>query len=802
MGWKAWNGSLSFFSLAPRSSPVKPPWGPIVSCVYHTATNSREETGQYFKMSNEDKDEDPRNFKADLLSAMEGGINDFTQKAQDLVNENKSELLAKYLSLLTTVKGFNIHRPNLHSEDGFPTDKSKTEAVIEDLEKNGGSYDDFVEFSTLAKENAFLVIDDRDEAVDKMNEDKFEGSAPPENNKKKAKPSEDGPKPKLSKAEMVVNETKAELQDKNGVEKAFTDSYLGKADILLDNISLSPNICLPVSDWKVKGIMESMLTRFDPSLLRVVLFPADESIFNPRKLRDNSYHVVQGIHSILALKALDKVDKLKCLPGLQFKRIHAIIINTTNPALLNYGNLRGNDLSSKFVSKPRIQDLIYVLESLSKYYGKTPKALEVTTRYAKSFAFGAEDLTALKKLSQWSAGALSKLVETLQKYENYQTRDAKVKGNQGRLQRGEKMPMPKVLFYKLSKCLSDYIESNIDQVLEKKVSLKELVDNFAVHGEREKTFKSLTQISNFDNVKELTETYPDKFTPEVLDSYSGAEMRGSNKNTKFVLLEQYFKSVINDDAKKGDSASVEYEELDNISKFGEKLVDFDVAILDVKPTEMQYGEVLNFLDLALDLVMNVTKPCFSMLILFNSEQYQSRVLSYLRSKTLTEEKFEIHQIFFDADNRVSSGHHENLKFCVLFGKIELFEKPLKSYYGDQSNLVKVVKMISPPAARVGFYAQSKLPIVSVHTPDDLGSKSFVYFGSQVEIKKFQAKLDRKTIAANKVSEVELEDDAEAVNVISKQTISLSSGCIDSTKPSSTSNVKYSSPVKFDSVHVH
>ena len=50
--------------------------------------------------------------------------------------------------------------------------------------------------------------------------------------------------------------------------------------------------------------------------------------------------------------------------------------------------------------------------------------------------------------------------------------------------------MPKVLFYRLSKCKADYLEKNIEQVIVKKISLKSLVDGSAVFNEREKTIKS------------------------------------------------------------------------------------------------------------------------------------------------------------------------------------------------------------------------------------------------------------------------------------------------------------------------
>ena len=175
-------------------------------------------------------------------------------------------------------------------------------------------------------------------------------------------------------------------------------------DIPLDKIALSNKIYLPINKVTVKNIIDSMRLRFDPSYLRLVLFPANEASFNTKDIRSNSYHVVQGCHTLLALKALDEKGELTSLPGLHLKKIPSIIINTTDPALLNYGNSRANDLSAQFAKKPQIQDLIYVFESLQKHYDDTARALEVIIRYAKSLKFGAEDITALRKLSLWPTG--------------------------------------------------------------------------------------------------------------------------------------------------------------------------------------------------------------------------------------------------------------------------------------------------------------------------------------------------------------------------------------------------------------
>ena len=163
LGWKSYDKTLSFYSTANRSSSVKPPWGPIVSVDFHQATNKRNEPGMYFKFVN--KDGESRNFKADVFHVMVAGVNDFTQKCQELVVEKRSKLLTKYLSLLVKKKGFVYYRPDLYSEDGLPLDETEASAVKDDLQSHGGNVEDYIVFANAARDNAFLVVEDRNEIL-------------------------------------------------------------------------------------------------------------------------------------------------------------------------------------------------------------------------------------------------------------------------------------------------------------------------------------------------------------------------------------------------------------------------------------------------------------------------------------------------------------------------------------------------------------------------------------------------------------------------------------------------------------
>ena len=140
------------------------------------------------------------------------GVNEFTQKCQLLVVEKRAKLLSLYLTLLVKKKGFMCHRPDLHREDGLPTDHHGAIVVAANLRKHEGSLEDFISFANAAKDNAPLVVEDRHEAPGKL----------------QGRSSYPADKSKGRKSEGLANDIKSELEDESGLEKSFSSSYLGK----------------------------------------------------------------------------------------------------------------------------------------------------------------------------------------------------------------------------------------------------------------------------------------------------------------------------------------------------------------------------------------------------------------------------------------------------------------------------------------------------------------------------------------------------------------------------------------------
>ena len=107
-----------------------------------------------------------------------------------------------------------------------------------------------------------------------------------------------------------------------------------------------------------------MLSRFDPAKVAITVAPAKPDDFDPRDLGRNSYIVIDGNHTITALKALDKRGRFEDLVGMESRMVLCYIVNTQNPSVLCYGGLRSNDIGSKFNRAPHIQDLLFVFQVL------------------------------------------------------------------------------------------------------------------------------------------------------------------------------------------------------------------------------------------------------------------------------------------------------------------------------------------------------------------------------------------------------------------------------------------------------
>ena len=78
------------------------------------------------------------------------------------------------------------------------------------------------------------------------------------------------------------------------------------------------------------------------------------------------------------------------------------LVNVKSDEDVVYGNLRGNDLASKFQRQPYIHELMFIYNSFKETNNNPSKALELIVRFAKLLLAHPDEISALKKIAAWS----------------------------------------------------------------------------------------------------------------------------------------------------------------------------------------------------------------------------------------------------------------------------------------------------------------------------------------------------------------------------------------------------------------
>ena len=314
VGYKAADNTVSFVSAAKRSAQQKPPFGPPISCEYKKIKNSQGQVGDYFTFKI--KSGVPLNMKANLMNNLFAGETGFSRKCTSYVAQNKQGLLADYISLLSCSKGFAHYREDIYHENG--TRKDGTGVTEKILQKKNGTTTEFVEFKQLAEEAAIQITKSKSEVIDTIVAINNSSGA----KKRKNETDMTDPNPtKTNKSGARLRALRKEIDDNTGVEQAYIGSYVGRAEVPIENIEISPKICARVNPWKVEGIASAMRLRFDPAQIAITVAPASVKDFDPRKLESNTYIVISGNHTLAALKSLEEKGHLRNLVGMEEGKI-------------------------------------------------------------------------------------------------------------------------------------------------------------------------------------------------------------------------------------------------------------------------------------------------------------------------------------------------------------------------------------------------------------------------------------------------------------------------------------------------
>ena len=516
------------------------------------------------------------------------------------------------------------------------------------------------------------------------------------------------------------------------------------------SISISKELNIKPNIFRVCSIKESLKFRYDPTQAIIVVAPDDHVEKLDITSKAQRYIAVQKLHTLAAFKDLDKDGEFANLTGHHNRKILCYVVNTRSIPLMRYGNIRANDISSKFARKMYPQDLLHVYETLSAK-DSSVNSIKVIERMAKLGRVGPNEATSLRKLCKWRNSAFTSLMELIRKYELYETSDVRSSGNAGNISRGEKLCMPNVVFNNLAKVDEAFFEANYQEIIEKRTSLKGLTEKNLKMNEVQKLYGVLSQITGYQTIDALKQKYPGKFDVDKVKKFLGAEIKGESRNLQAKMLENYFEGV----TKHGtEMFPLKFESIKTLEepKVRAAVENFDAVVLVMK--EAAKDECVSIMKRII-----LSNKTFQVgFFLFPREIMCFNVLAFLRAQnTSMMTNFKIIPVFFThGSSPPTDCVEENLRHGIIFGKFCVLDSPLKVFQG-QLKVEDVLKKVLPPESTVAVISEPGLEILQAHS-ENLSFKSVVYFGSDKDIGKF-----RNILSKDKLLLTNIESGAEDIH---------------------------------------
>ena len=575
--WKSVRNSLELYSYKIRGKVGKGRkendkkfLGIVKDFRVETLKNEKGEVCDYYIVT--DEFEEVERFKASLMNPGMTGSNDFAKRMIGLRSGLNDRYLAAFLSRLPKCKGFSHSDENLFSDVGL--------RIVDDVSGDEQQEDTFELFLNSAKENAAVVTASIESAIDDI----------AVRTKRKKKSEIEKSIEKLSRHERIEKYFNKEVKDTAGVESEVVRSSKSRADVPLSHLSITEKVVLPIDEEKVKLIAREMCERFDPTNVYLTVVPStsEGTVFDPEHLDENHYDVVHGRHRYLALQQLDRENKLALLPTFEARTVTCYILGVTELTTLNYLNLRGNEIASKFVSKPTHHDLLFTLHGLKGINHDNDGVMKAITRYANLQKSSDVEKAALRNLSKWPIHVLSLLKQLLLKYEHSQTADfddSKMKSVGKKLKAGSKLITPIVLFKGIASLPFAYFEEKAQEMISGKLSIRDLVKNYSegqgqkgkevkVAKERRHKEAKIVELVGFESMEKVRSRFPEQFAESVLDKFPAEVCATTSPSPS--LLEKYTLNVFQGKSDQSNSNELKAIEL------SEDLVELKLLLTKVK----------------------------------------------------------------------------------------------------------------------------------------------------------------------------------------------------------------------------
>ena len=705
-------------SLDSSNANIRRPFGPITQCSHLLTSTANDENKEEFQLWNE------RNQTTKLNCSMYNNIcndlNSFNQKLQELSIKNK-DLLAFYISKLNYAEKFIYHSEDIHNSDGFCLDQLNEES--EKMNSLGGSVQEYNSLVELAMKFSIVITDDSPRSPLKRK--------PTSLVREQLIPDR---LPKMSKKNSMEYFEIKELERADGLEKIYSSSYKGISTIKLENISVSEEMKSLISSQKVNVIKEEILRMYEPRELVIVVCPCPVEEKETEKENsddDVKYYVVQKLHTVVALKELLREDKLKDLTGIVDNEILCFVLKPISLEIMMYGNLKSNLIAARHNQKIDAQDLLHHNFCLLKGQQSSESIRDkIVDRMSKISKLRPEDRSALSRLVRWKEETFTNLIEVVNKFEHYSTLDANSPGSKKAISKGQKLKMSSTLFRNLSYVSEKFFNSEYNHVLDNKMSLKKLVENFQKELKIISLYSIIKEISCEQNISLLIKKYPGKFSKEDIEKFIGAKWtRDGERNSLGCELENYILSIINQNK---EQIQLKVADVNNDFFEGPAITEADMIVY------IMSGERKEEIIIVLATILTSVKGFISALLVFNSEAEYYNFLSFLRSsedKILKKNpNFKHLPLAFKKINAERSQKiTENIQYAILMGVYEHSVLPFYTCYDGIAAVEKVIENICPRNNNVAIIADKDIILDKVH--NEKSSFNCTYYGNYEQLSK-------------------------------------------------------------------